>query len=85
LRPQPRQPKEIEIRRGPVFYEVKFREEAESKWRTTSVPRAVPMKDAADYIAGEYCRAHPDETITLGWRLTDEEIAAGKKGFEWPK
>jgi hypothetical protein len=71
----------IVIRRGPVWYEWRYREQNPSKYRTTKVPRTIQPKDAADIVAHDYLQLHPKVLLTLGWELTDEEKAAGKKGI----
>jgi hypothetical protein len=71
----------IVIRRGPVWYEWRYREENPSKFRTTKVPRGLSPKDALDLVAHSYLELHPNDMLTCGWELTDEEKAAGKKGI----
>jgi hypothetical protein len=71
----------IVIRRGAVWYEWRFREENSVKYRTTKIPRTIPSKDAADIIAHDWLQLNPKAILTLGWELTDEEKAAGKKGI----
>lgn len=114
--------REIMVRRGREWFEWKYREENESKFRTTLIPRyplcqkparcrwcegmqvgpvmlsfpfrtwgegplshVVTPANGCHLVAMEYCQAHPDEPITAGWVLTEEEVMAGKKGFEWPE
>ena len=112
--------REIVVRRGREFYEYKFREQNDNKFKTTKIParplcekpahckwcsgilvghinlsfpvvqtvtgvRHVLMPvQACHLVAMEYCQAHPGEPITAGWLLSEEEIAAGRKGMEWP-
>lgn len=71
----------IVIRRGPVWYEWRYREENPSKYRTTKVPRGIPPKDAADLVAHSYLELNPNHLLTLAWELTEEEKAAGRKGI----
>jgi hypothetical protein len=75
--------REIIIRRGAVFYEWKYREEGDNKWKMSAVPRTIIPPEAANAIAIEWMELHK-EPIKLGWLLTPEEIEAGKKGIEWP-
>jgi len=84
VKQQSRQPRFIVIRRGAIFYEWRYAEENKSKYRTTKIPRTIAPKDANDIIAHDWLHLHPQEVLTCGWELTDEEIAAGKKGIRVP-
>jgi hypothetical protein len=80
-KPQSRQPRFIIIRRGRVWWEWRYREEERTKFRTTKVPASIIPPMAANEVAHEWCEFHPNEVLTVGWELTDEEVAAGKKGI----
>jgi len=69
------------IRRGAAFYEWKYLEENRSKYKTTKVPRGIQPKDALDLIVHEWLQWHREEIVNAAWELTEEEIAAGKRGI----
>lgn len=78
---QSKEPRFIVIRRGPRFYEWRYRENNRASYRTTKVPRGLPPKDALDLVAHYWLELHPGEILNAAWELTEEEIAAGKKGI----
>ena len=121
---------EIVIRRGSVLWEWRYRDEADTKFRTTKVPtrplcrrparcaycdgivgpngivmvmpiqiermkyngvgtvdvayHTITPPQASHLVAFEFAQAHPGQPVRIGWLLTEEEKAAGKKGQEWP-
>ena len=118
MRAHSKQPKFIEIRRGPEWWEYKFREQGPHKFKSTRVPtrplcggaqsckwchgmggpqgdwmlfplrvhgnevrHTITPPQAAHLVAMEYGLAHPNEPFTVAWLLTEEEVAAGKKGI----
>ena len=78
---QSRQPRKIVIRKGREFWEWRYFEENPVKYRTTKVPVSYSPPQAGEAIAHEWCQLNPNEVLTLGWELTEEEILAGKKGI----
>ena len=80
-KPQSKQPRFIIIRMGPKYWEWRYREENPVKYRTTKVPSSLKPIEALNAICFDWCQLHPDEVLTGGWELTDEEREAGKFGI----
>jgi hypothetical protein len=116
--------RELVIRRGKEFWEVRERDEPDSRFRTTKIPTRPPCQrparcvycdglrgpngvvmimqpvmdadgihvihkltppQASHLVALDWCQAHPNEPIKVGWLLTSEEVEAGKRGQVWPE
>jgi hypothetical protein len=71
----------IIIRKGPVFWEWRHRDENAVKYRTTKIPSSIAPKDALDMVCHDYLQLNPNVLLTGGWELTDGEKEAGKKGM----
>lgn len=69
------------IRRGPLYWEWKYREQNPSLYKTTMIPSYVEPKEALDGVMQAIIPNNSSEVFTGGWELTEEEILAGKKGI----
>jgi len=81
VKTQSKQPRFLVIRKGPVWWEWKYREENPSAYRTTKVPSSIAPKDAIEIICHDWLELHGGEVVNIAWELTDEERAAGKTGI----
>jgi hypothetical protein len=52
--------------------------------KTGTAMHMVTPPNACHIIAYEWCQQNPNVRLDAGWLLTDEEVAAGKTGIEWP-
>lgn len=80
MKTQSKEPRFVVIRQGPENWEWKYREENPSKYRRTPIPKYIKPVIALTAVMDDLIQRE-GEVYTGAWELTEEEIAAGKKGI----